>query len=224
MLPPMRPLPLSLALTLLAAAAQAAPAAAPAPAQDPEARYQALLAAAKAGGADVDWQGLRVAYALRPSFKVFAQPSAKRVMFQAAGDCSKALPAAEAVIEERFVDIDAHMIAAYCHDIAAQADVAKRERDIGVGLVKSIETGDGLSPAQAFTVIDVDEEYSVMRALGLKVSAQALIQTGGHSYDALTTTDEKGQKATYYFLIDRILAAESAALAPGAVSEGGPPN
>jgi len=62
-----------------------------------------------------------------------------------------------------------------------------------------------------------------MRALGARVSEQALIQSGGHSYDALTAVDQAGHKATYYFLIDRVLAAEAAALQPGSISEGGPP-
>jgi hypothetical protein len=62
-----------------------------------------------------------------------------------------------------------------------------------------------------------------MRTLGAKITNQALVQQGGHSYDVLTAVDGQGRKATYYFLIDRVLAAESAALTPGAVSEGGPP-
>jgi hypothetical protein len=201
------------------------PALGAAPTEDPEARYQALLAAAKAAAPNVDWGQLRLAYADRPSFKPFAQSAAKRQMFEAAdtSDCKTALPAAKAAIAEDYVDADAHLVAAFCEDAAGDTAAAALDRDIGRGLVKSIQTGDGLSPTTAFTPIDVGEEYALTRALGLKVSAQALIQQGGHSYDALTTTDEKGQRATYYFLVDRVLAAESASLRPGAVSEGGPP-
>jgi len=63
-----------------------------------------------------------------------------------------------------------------------------------------------------------------MRALGAKVSQQALVQQGGHSYDALSAVDAKGQPATYYFLIDRVLAAESAAAKPGDATAAAPPN
>jgi hypothetical protein len=115
------------------------------------------------------------------------------------------------VIAEAYVDPDAHMVAAYCEEAAGDPAAAKLDRNIGAGLLKSIQTGDGLSPATAFTVIDVDEEYALTRALGLKVASQALIQQGGHAYDALQATDDKGQRATYYFLVDRVLAAESAA-------------
>jgi len=216
----MRALALVLGLTLASAAARADP---HAPA-DPEARYQALLAAAKAAAPNADWAQLRIAYAERPSFKAFAQSGAKRQMFGAAGDCKVALPAAREVIEETYVDADAHLVAAFCEEQAGQHAAAQLDRDIGSGLIASIQTGDGLSPASAFTPIDVDEEYALMRALGLHVIGQAMVEKDGHSYDVLTADDVKGRRATYYFLIDRILAAERAELAPGAVSEGGPPS
>ena len=217
----MRPLILAAALSLIASATAFA-----ATADSPEAHYQALLVAAKASAPDSDWLGLRLAFAARPGFKVFAQSDAKREMFVAADktDCAAALPAAKAVLAEAYVDIDAHLVAAFCEDLAGDHAGAQLDRDIGAGLVASIQTGDGLSPAAAFTPIDVDEEYAVMRALGTKIVQQGLVQAGGHAYDALTAVDAKGQPATYYFLIDRVLAAESAALRPGEVSEGGPPD
>jgi hypothetical protein len=208
----MRPLILAAALSLAAGAAFAASA------DDPETRYQALLAAAKASAPQADWAGLRLAFAARPSFKLFAQSDAKRQMLAAADkpDCAVALPAAKAVLAEAYVDIDAHLVAAFCEDVAGDRVAAQLDRDIGAGLVDSIKTGDGLSPASAFTPIDVAEEYAVMRALGAKITAQSLVQAGGHSYDALQVVDAKGQPATYYFLIDRVLAAETTAGTPQA--------
>jgi hypothetical protein len=228
----MRPLAcLTLAASFLvfvsrADAADAPTADAPVAVNDREAAYQTLLAQAKATAPNADWQALRIAYAQRPSFRVFAQSAAKRDMFQAAdrGDCAAALTDAKAVIAETYVDADAHMVAAFCEENAGQAAAAALDRDIGRGLIASIETGDGHTAAGAFTVIDVDEEYSVMRALGVKATSQSLVRQDGHAYDVLATVDDKGQAATYWFLIDRVLAAEAAALQPGSVSEGGPPD
>jgi Domain of unknown function (DUF4919) len=219
---PMRSLLLAMALSLAAMTTRAAAPAAP---DDTEAHYQALLATAKATAPRADWGGLRLAYSRRAAFRAFAQSAAKRQMFEAAqnGDCATALPAARAALEAAYVDIDAHMVAAFCEDAAGDKTAAQLDRDVGAGLVASIETGDGLSTGSAFTPIDVDEEYAVMRALGAHVTDQALVQSDGHSYDALTAVDQAGHKATYYFLIDRVLAAEAAALKPGSVSEGGPP-
>ena len=216
----MRPLVFAVLISLVARAGLAATP------DDPEARYQALLAAAKAAAPDADWLGLRVAFAQRPGFKVFVQSAAKRDMFEAAekSDCAAALPAAKAVIEEAYVDIDAHLLAAFCEENVGDAAAARLDRDIGAGLIASVETGDGLSPATAFTPIDVDEEYAVMRALGAKVTQQAMAQQGGHAYDALSAVDAKGQPATYYFLIDRVLAAEWAAAKPSDAAPAAPPS
>jgi hypothetical protein len=221
----MRSLLLATALSLAAVTASAAaPVAAPST-DDTEAHYQALLAAAKAAAPNADWGALRLAYSRRPGFRALSQSAAKRQMFEAAqrSDCATALPAARAVLAEAYVDVDAHMIAAFCEDAAGDKTASQLDRDIGAGLVASIETGDGLSAASAFTPIDVDEEYALMRALGARVTDQALLQQAGHSYDALTAVDQGGRKTTYYFLIDRVLAAETAGLKPGSISEGGPP-
>jgi hypothetical protein len=214
-------LPVALALCLAGAAARGAVIT-----QDAEGRYQAMLAAAKAAAPNVDWASLRRAYAERPGFQVFGQSAARRQMLQAANatNCKDALPSAKAVIEEDYVDADAHFIAAFCEDAAGDVTASKLDRDIAVGLVKSIQTGDGLTPDTAFTPITVDEEYAVMRALGLQVESQALVQQGGHSYDVLHTLNEKGERGAYWFAIDRVLAAEAKSLTPGAVSEGGPPD
>jgi hypothetical protein len=195
-------------------------------AQDPERRYQTLLTAAKANAPNADWAELRMAYAARPGFQVLSQSAARRQMLDAAdaSNCKEALPSARAVIAEDYVDPDAHLVAAFCEEAAGDGAASKLDRDIGVGLIRSIETGDGLSAATAFTPINVDEEYALMRALGQKVESQDLVRQGGHAYDVLSTQDQKGQRGSYWFAIDRVLAAESAALTPGAISEGGPPS
>jgi hypothetical protein len=195
-------------------------------AQDPERRYQTLLTAAKANAPKADWAELRMAYAARPGFQVLSQSAARRQMLDAANasNCKEALPSARAVIAEDYVDPDAHLVAAFCEEAAGDGAASKLDRDIGVGLIRSIETGDGLSAATAFTPINVDEEYALMRALGQKVESQDLVRQGGHAFDVLSTQDQKGQRGSYWFAIDRVLAAESAALTPGAISEGGSPS
>jgi hypothetical protein len=95
-----------------------------------------------------------------------------------------------------------------------KAAAAQREHDITAGLIKSIMTGDGLTPQTAFTVITVHEEYALFHILGLDVTQQALVNENGHGYDLMSTTDSDGKSQDYYFLIDRVLAAEARALTP----------
>jgi hypothetical protein len=183
-------------------------------AQDPEARYQSLLEAAKAGDKTVDWQALRFAYADRPGFTSTVEGDerthalAMRQAFKA-GDYAGAIVEAKAVMDEDFVDPEAHLIASQAYAKSRFVGEAQREKAMAVGLLTSIQTGDGRSAATAYSVISVKEEYVLMATSGRRVTRQSLTQQDGHSYDVLETVDSAGAVATFYFQIDRVLAAES---------------
>jgi hypothetical protein len=183
-----------------------------------EARYQSLLAAAKAGDQPIDWAALRLAYADSAEFDLMGSRTdeARTAMFQAlnAADYKAALVQAGKVIDQDYVDIDAHVVADLADQRLGEAAAAKRQHDIVLGLLRSVRTGDGSTPATAFSVISVGEEYAVMRAFAMKVTSQALIRDGGHSYDQLNVTDSDGKPRSFFFLIDRVLAAEGAGLRP----------
>jgi hypothetical protein len=203
------------ALLFLLAMAAALPAAAFDGAS--EARYQTLLAAAKAGGDQpIDWSALRLAYADSAEFDLTGgrTDAARKAMFAAlnAGDDKAALVQAKVILDQDYLDIDAHVAADLADQHLGDAAGAKHEHDIALGLLRSIRTGDGSTPQKAFTVISVGEEYATMRAFDLKVTDQALIQAAGHSYDRLNTTDSDGKTQSFFFLIDSVIAAEGAAL------------
>ena len=182
--------------------------------RSPEAKYQALLAAANAGTGPVDWQALRFAYAEQPSVNAVDDglgAARKRMMAaREADNFPELLTQAKLIIDKDYVDGLAHLMASVAYTALKQPADAERERAIALGLLKSIETGDGLSPAKAFTVINVREEYQSMAARGRRVTKQSLISQNGHAYDALDTVDQKGDMVKYYFLIDRVMAAERA--------------
>jgi len=192
---------------------------------DPESRYQALLAVAKDSAPNADWGALRLAYAERPGARTFAQSEARRRMSaaMAVGDCAAALGDARSVMDDDYVDPDAHFVAAYCEEKAGDTRASQLDRDVGAGLIASIETGDGLSLASAFTVINAEEEASVLRALGVSETGRSRIAQDGHAYDAVATLDAKGEARTYYFEADRLVTMPPM-LKPGDVSEGGPPD
>jgi hypothetical protein len=204
------------ALLFLFALAPAAPAAAFDGAS--EMRYQTLLTAAKAGGGAIDWGALRLSYADSAEFNLSGDrtDAARKAMFQAinASDDKGALAQAKLILDQDYVDIDAHVVSDVAYQHLGDAASAKREHDIVLGLLRSVRTGDGATPATAFTVISVGEEYAVMRAFDMTVSDQALIQNAGHSYDLLNVTDADGKPQRFYFLIDRIIAAEGASPKP----------
>jgi len=202
----------SATLLALAGAARAADPAA-------DARYQQLLAQAKtADPASVDWQALRFAYADSSGFSVTGgEDDQHQALFQALNkDDNKAVvAAANAILAKDFVDVDAHVAL----DLADQAlgfkQQSAREHQIALGLLKSVHTGDGATPETAFTVITVGEEYATMRAFAMRVTGQALVMAGPHSYDRLTVVDSEGKTRSFFFLVDRVMAAERAGLSGG---------
>jgi hypothetical protein len=65
---------------------------------------------------------------------------------------------------------------------------------------KLIASTDGASKATAYKVKSVDEEYRILRALGLKPEKQSLIVgDDGHPYDKLTVVAEDGTKRELWF-------------------------
>jgi Domain of unknown function (DUF4919) len=183
--------------------------------------YQTLVAAAKQGSQPIDWQALRFAYAETADFDPFegrsgAAAAARKKMWEAlgTGDFSGAAQEAEQRLDQVYVDIDAHFVGYLAYQKLGDAARAKVHHDAVVGLVRSIRTGDGRTPATAFTVITVGEEYTVLRILEVKPTLQQLIvdKETGHAYDRLDVVDRDGDAQSLYFLIDRVLAGESAAL------------
>jgi hypothetical protein len=179
---------------------------------DAEAKYQAMLAAAKSDPAATDWQALRFAYAERPSFSLFAANDGLKAIHQAlaAGDWQGLLDAANKMFDIDYVDGEAHLAAAAAYVRLGKSDDARREHAIAMGIFKSMmPNGDGKSREQAFVVISVAEEYELMRARQRRVVHQSLVQAAGHAYDVLEATGQDGDKVTFYFLIDRVMAAEA---------------
>lgn len=187
-------------------------------ANDAEDKYQQLLKAAEADPAKADWLALRFAYSETPEFNVMDDPSApeRKTIYDAfeSGDYNKMLEAAKRIIARDFVDLSAHRYAAAAYKHLNKMSEFEKERMIADGLIGSVMTGDGLTPEAAYTVISVAEEYEFLSSQGLRVTQQALINADGHAFDLMSTTDENGKARDYYFLIDRVLAAESKHLNP----------
>jgi hypothetical protein len=184
-------------------------------ANDADTKYRELVTAAKSGQ-PVDWQALRFAYAESSGFDLVGTKSAdaRKAMNEAlkAKDYAGALAQANLILEQAYVDIDAHIVSDIANTKLGNAAEAKKQHTIVIGLLQSIRTGDGKTPEAAFTVITVGEEYSLIRVLGLRRQQQVLIAKGGHHYDVLDVTDEDGRSQKLYFQVDRVLAAEAALL------------
>jgi hypothetical protein len=68
---------------------------------------------------------------------------------------------------------------------------------------------DGATQERAFKVSSVQEEYQILRALGLQPKMQDLMFVRGHPYDVLTVTDPKtGQEHKLWFDINSFFGKE----------------
>jgi hypothetical protein len=83
-------------------------------------------------------------------------------------------------------------------------DQAEFHRTVFRGLVSSIRnSGDGKSPETAWVVINVHEEYVILRILGFTPGEQSLLHNNGHSYDVMKVKNAKdGTGQTFYFNVD----------------------
>ena len=186
-------------------------------AEDAAARYRARVAAARQGNQPVDWQALRFAYAETPDFDPLGAVTRTRreKMFAAyaAGDDKTALAEAVRILDQNYTDIAAHVVSEVAsHDLGDEAR-SHQEHEIVVALLRSIRTGDGQTPATAFTVVSITEEYDYMHYLKYEFHQQALVSVDGHAYDRFEV-ERDGKSYVLYFLADRVLAAEAALLQP----------
>lgn len=181
------------------------------PAQDRsknDAAYDALLRRVKDGDKTVDFKELRMAYADSSHYSPYGGDSdAEKAMFTALNSekWDEALNQSSKILEENYVNINAHIVADIANRKKGVADKADFHTFVAKGLINSIiNSGDGKSTDKAFVVISTDEEYTVLRLFGLRPTGQALLNDKGHSFDKLTAVDPKtSDKYEFYFNIDK---------------------
>lgn len=181
-----------------------------------DSNYEELLARAKRGDASLDFGALRLAFAESAQYHPYdnAATPFKQAMLRAMReppDCAVVLDDAGKVIDLVFIDIDAHRAEDLCYRRRGDTASADFHRAIALGLLRSIlRSGDGKGPATAYIVIAIDEEYSLLDALGDIAGDQTLVKENDHQYDRISVKNAKtGESGAVFFNVDRPLAALS---------------
>ncbi|HEY6871186.1 MAG TPA: DUF4919 domain-containing protein [Geobacteraceae bacterium] len=173
--------------------------------------FDALLAKVKQSDESVDFAQLRRLYSQTESYSPFGD-NPPQEMFAALNnsDFKKSRSLAEEVLDENYLNVDAHLVERLACDKLKDEKCSAHHRYVARGIIDSIlRSGDGKTPETAMFVISIAEEYLAARALGLRVVSQALEHITGHSYDVLTVVDAKtNAEGRLYFNIDVISAAE----------------
>ena len=195
-----------------ATAQQPGPATAQEPASPAQAKYDALVARVKERDATVDLAELREAFTETSAYTATAM-----VFYRAlwtplnSGDFPGALQVAEKVLATNYVEINAHMVASIANRQLGNVPRAEYHMNIANGLLRVVMSkGDGASAQTPWIVIDISEEYAVMRALNLSMQSQGLSMANGVNMDTLQVIDMRTKEPrTLYFNVDRSMAAMS---------------
>jgi hypothetical protein len=111
----------------------------------------------------------------------------------------KALEIADKILDERYIDIKTHL---YCGNIYDKLnDEAKSDYhyDIYNGLLSSIYfSGDGKGAKTAFIVIEISEEYDLMRWLEVEHTKQYLMLLDGYSFDIFEVSNDNIETELFF--------------------------
>lgn len=194
-----------LAVAVCAQTPQASPSPSPTPAE--KSKYEVLLEKVKQKDPAVNFTELRLAFYESPNYNPYAPMMTYRPLNAALNqkNYEEVLKIADSVLAKNFVEINAHMAAQIAHQELGNADRAQFHKFMADGLLKSIKgNADGKSVDTAFEVISINEEYGLIRSLGVRPIKQALVENKGRSYDAITVVDpQTSQESVIYFNIDR---------------------
>ena len=182
--------------------------------REDKSEYGTLLARVKEGDLAGDFQRLRFSYMESPERRAAPDVSHERAeMVRAVGakDFRLALELSEVVLGAVFVDIDGHLTACIANEELQQKWWSDYHKNVFGRLLDSILTrGDGQSAATAYKVISVQEEYAVLRVLGVTPVSQSLHHADGHSYDVFAVKDVRSSEdMQVFFNIDIPVANHS---------------
>ena len=163
---------------------------------------------------------MRDAYAESPGYQPYG--ATRDVLKQSLREafnaqiCTKVQADAERVLNEIYIDIEAHLLSARCFELGGEAAKAGFHRAVAKGLMDSIVTsGNGKTTQSAFAVVAIDEEYAVLSALRWRLVDQSLIEEDGHSYDRMNVKSANSDEAAVlFFQIDRPMKWLSHSLSP----------
>lgn len=176
--------------------------------------YDDLLVKLKSGDTNIDYTALRMAFTETKDYSYHGPEKTEREKFFQPFNDKKykdALKQAEKFLEKNYLDANAHFVAYNSAKELKDEKKAEFHKAVLLGLSNSIKNGnDGLSAKAPFSVITIDEEYTLMRFLGYKLSSQSLQNSDGHTFDVMTATDPKtNAQVKLYFNIDVVWAAET---------------
>ncbi len=176
------------------------------PAEKPvKSDYKALVAKVRSGDKKVNFGELRRAYvAWTVSDPKGSEAPNRDKMVEAfdAKDFAKAAELGDKVADYEFVNSGLLRAVGSAYRKSGNEEKARFFEEIAQKAAHSVYlSGDGKTATTAYFVMNIGEEYRLMREFGYAVSSQSLLNVDGQSYDLLEGKDEKGKEVSVYFNI-----------------------
>lgn len=167
-----------------------------------------ILNKVKGGETAVDYAALRQNCA-RTSWYVNRKQSKidemNRKMYAAAGEKNYAevKKLANSILDINYLNMTAHRMLSWASEALGDSVESKRHLDIELGLLRSIgQSGSGENCREGRIVIDVEEEYFVMRIMGWKLKRQHTVSDGDITCDLMEVVDSDGNERKEYFNVN----------------------
>lgn len=182
--------------------------------QAQDAAYLALVDAASQNPAAADFQAIRFAYAKSSFYHPYGGDKIWKELDSAGKAARKniaQLPVYIGLVRKHFGHYRSHVHAEHLYQLGGDNFAAlKPHKDFLAALIGSIfKNVDGKTPETALQIIDVTEEYFLMRnVLRLqRIKKRPTLQKDGHIYDVFDAIDPRsGEETVIYFNIDRVFA------------------
>lgn len=112
--------------------------------------------------------------------------------------------AAEAILELNYLDMQAHkFLSEALSGMKKDTAEARRHREFELGLLRALaHSGTGKSCKDGWVVIEVPEEYFVLRMMDWKFKRQQLVHEDENTCDLMVVEDEDGREFNVYFNVD----------------------
>lgn len=168
------------------------------------------LAHLRTGTIDFDVAALREDYAAKPGFKALPWMD-RAIIIQAvnAGKAEEVVKRTTDWLGTNPLEWEAYLARSWGERTLGNVSAADQDRRIGTALFQALDgSGDGMTPATAWHVISVTEEYALLAMKALQPGSQELINRDGHVFDRLDVTDTSGVASKRWFNIDRVIGHE----------------
>jgi len=164
----------------------------------------------EAGQTDIDYRDFRYSFIDSEQFKIASAKSSlldslEKKMFSLMNqaDYQEIIRIAKAMLSIDYTSLIAHKILRQTLQLIGDTANARKYKTIQFGLLNSIvRNGNGKTCATAWPVIQLSEEYFILRMLGAVLKRQSLEQTGGFC-DKMEVTTNEGDK-TFYFEVTKV--------------------